>query len=233
MRGSVRIFPSLMCADLCNLEREVAELEALGVEALHVDLMDARFVPNMPLGLATLEQLRSRTELPFDVHLMVEDNDFFVQRLGTIGVQSISVHVESAVHLDRTLAAIREQGARAGAALNPATPLTALEYVLERLDYVLIMTVNPGFAGQMLVPAAIRKIADCRAFLDARDSAIPIQVDGNVSFEHIPRMVAAGAEILVAGTSSLFHPATSRPKNFERMQRAIKEGVAISKGKVS
>jgi ribulose-phosphate 3-epimerase len=187
--------------------------------------MDAHFVPNLPLGLETIRQLRPKTDLPFDVHLMVEDNDFFIREVSRMGVQSIAIHAESAKHLDRSLNLIREYGIKAGVALNPATPLSVLDYALESLDYVLLMTVNPGFAGQPLVPGAFRKIADCRAYLDARGKPIPIQVDGNVSFAHIPRMVAAGADILVAGTSSLFHRGGTLAENRARLDEAISDGL--------
>jgi ribulose-phosphate 3-epimerase len=223
-RSRIRISPSLMCADLCNLEREVRRLEGLGVDMLHIDLMDGRFTPNMPLGLELVRRLRSRTELAFDVHLMVSDNSLFLDLLSDLAVQQIAVHVESADHLDRLLARIRETGARAGAALNPSTPFSALEYVLERLDFVLLMTVNPGFAGQAMVPSAIRKIADCRAFLEERGAELPIEVDGNVSFANIPAMVEAGADILVSGTSSLFHREGSLRENMTRLRRAASKG---------
>ena len=161
MNSDIRIAPSMMCADLWRLAEQTQELEAAGVELLHFDLMDAHFVPNMPLGLGMLEMMRARTALPFDAHLMVENNDFFIDKLAAIGVQMISVHAESARHLDRTLSLIRAAGTQAGVALNPATPLSTLDYVLDRLDFVLMMTVNPGFAAQKLVPSGLRKMADC------------------------------------------------------------------------
>ena len=222
----VHIAPSVMCADLCNLAADIRELETAGVNMLHFDLMDAHFVPNMPIGLALIEQLRPKTDTAFDIHLMVENNDFFVDAVAAIGVQQIAVHVESATHLDRTLSLIQAHRIKVGAALSPATPLSALDYVLERLDFVLIMTVNPGFAGQKLVPATLRKIAECRAFLERRGVKVPIEVDGNVSFENIPKMVAAGADILVGGTSSVFHKAGSRAQNLQRAQHAIALGLA-------
>jgi ribulose-phosphate 3-epimerase len=224
---SVQIAPSIMCADMCHLADSVHKLEAAGCELLHIDLMDAKFTPNMPLGLVTIEQLRPCTSLPFDVHLMVEDNDFFVEQCAKLGVQMISVHVESCRHLDRTLAKIRQYGIKAGAALNPATPVTAIEYVLERLDFLVVMTVNPGFAGQKLVPSALRKIADCRAFLDSMGIRIPIEVDGNVSFDNIPKMVAAGGDILVAGTSSLFHKDSTLAENVATTRAAIRTGLSM------
>ena len=225
--GRVQIAPSLMCCDLCHFEDSVRALERAGADLLHIDLMDAHFTPNMPLGLEILKQLRPRTALPFDAHLMVNLNDFFVRQMAEIGAQMVSIHVESSVHLDRSLGLIRDLGMKAGAALNPATPLRALEYVIGRLDFVLLMTVNPGFAGQALVPSGLAKIAACRKFLDERGGEkIPIEVDGNVSFAHIPRMVAAGADILVAGTSSVFHAGASPGVNMAKTRAAIEEGLA-------
>lgn len=224
--GRVHISPSMMCVDALNFESELRRVEQLGVDMLHMDIMDAHFVPNMPMGLGVLEQLRSKTKLPIDVHLMVSDNDFFIGLLKDMSVDRISVHVESCTHLDRTLARVREIGAQAGAAINPGTPLEAIEYVLERLDYVLVMTVNPGYAGQTMTPGSIRKIADCRKLLDDRGyQDMPIQVDGNVSFENIPLMVAAGAANLVAGTSSIFHKSASMDENIRCIRRAIEEGL--------
>ena len=225
----VEIAPSMMCVDLLNFESELRRVEALGVEMLHLDIMDGHFVHNMPIGLGLIPALRKKTALPLDVHLMVSGSDLFVGLLEGSGVDRISVHAEACPHLDRTLTRIREQGAKAGVALNPGTPLSALEFLLERIDYVLVMTVNPGFAGQQLAPAAFRKIADCRAMLDrAGYPHIPIQVDGNVSFENIPRMVAAGARNLVAGTSSIFHSSAGWSDNLRRMRTAIEEGLAMA-----
>jgi len=216
-----------MCADLFSLESDVKALESIGVDLLHFDLMDAHFVPNMPIGLELLSQLRPKTDCPYDVHLMVEDNDFFISKLSEIGVQQITVHAESALHLDRTLGLIRDCGIKAGLALNPATPIGAINYVLDRIDYILIMTVNPGFAGQSMVPSALQKIADCQTFLQQRDVSLPIEVDGNVSFENIPKMVGAGANILVAGSSSIFNRYGSLSENAECVQEAISQGLRI------
>ncbi len=224
---SIKIFPSMMCADLWNLESEVRQMEAAGIEGLHFDIMDAHFVPNMPVGLVMLEQLRARTELPFDVHLMVDNNPFFIEKIAPMGIQYLSVHAESSVHLERTLALIRSFGIKAGVALNPATPPEVLTYVLEQLDFVLVMTVNPGYAGQKLVPSGLRKIADCNDFLARHGVDIPIQVDGNVSFDHIPQMVAAGADILVAGTSSVFRRGGSIADNTAMTRAAIAEGIKL------
>lgn len=220
----VLLAPSLMCADALELGRAVRDLERLGADLLHLDIMDAHFTPNMPVGLEVVKAVAGIARVPLDVHLMVMDNDFFVERLAGLGPCWVSVHVESATHLDRTLTRIRDLGMKAGAALNPATPLEAIAHVLDRLDFVLLMTVNPGFASQKLVPSTLRKIAECRRWLDKEDRHIPIQVDGNVSFENIPVMVANGAEVLVCGSSSLFARG-SLVENFRKTRQAVKDGL--------
>ena len=224
--ATVRIAPSLMCADQGHLADEVRRLEDAGCELLHLDIMDGVFAPNLVMGYEQVKALRPRTALPIDVHLMVEDNDLHVRLAKAAGADWVTVHVESCRHLDRTLATIRELGMRAGAALNPATPPEALAYVLDRLDHVLVMTVNPGFAGQKLVPNGIQKLADTRAFLKSHGRNIPIEVDGNVSLAHIPAMVAAGADILVCGTSSLYAKGASLAENTAKTRAAAAEGLA-------
>jgi ribulose-phosphate 3-epimerase len=223
----VRVSPSMMCADPGHMEHVLRQLEAAGADMLHLDMADGHFVPNLLLGLDVVRWLRPKTALPLDVHLMVENPDDYVDRLAEIGVDYVAVHAEVCRHLDRTLTEIRRNGMKAGVALNPATPLESIEYVLERLDFVLMMTVNPGFAGQKLVASAIRKIADCRRWLSEHDLGIPIMVDGNVSFQHIPKMVAAGADILVAGTSSWFNRKAPLVENVEKTEKAIAAGLAM------
>ncbi len=222
----VQTAPSLMCCDLRRAGAEVRQLEALGVDWLHFDIMDAHFTPNMPLGLEIIGRLRETTGLPFDVHLMVDRAEFFVDRCLELGANRISVHVEAVRHLDRVLARIRDARAEAGVALNPATPLSVLEWCLERLDFVLLMTVNPGFAGQKLVPGALRKIGECRRYLAERGSEhVRIQVDGNVSIGNIPGMVAAGATDLVLGSSSLFQRTGTLEENWIKTRAAIVQGL--------
>ena len=225
INNNIRIAPSVMCADLCNLEKDIQLLEKSGIDLLHFDLMDAHFVPNMPIGLAFIEQLRDKTDCEFDIHLMVDNNEFFVEAVAKIGVQQIAVHAESAIHLDRTLSVIEGYDIKGVFALNPAIPLFGAYFVVDRLDFVLIMTVNPGFAGQKLVPATLQKISDCRAYLDKQGVNLPIEVDGNVSFENIPKMVAVGADILVGGSSSVFQKSGSRTENVKRIHQAISLGL--------
>jgi ribulose-phosphate 3-epimerase len=226
------ISASIMCADSLRLGDQVRELEQAGVDWLHVDIMDAHFVPNMPLGLEMLAGLRAFTALPLDVHLMVEDNRFFVERVAKGGVNRVSIHLESARHADRQLAQIRELGMKAGAALNPGTPLSSLDYVLDRIDWLLLMTVNPGFAGQEMAPSAIRKIQDARRCLAERRCDVAIQVDGNVSLERIPAMVAAGADILVGGSSSVFLPGRTIAENVALVRKAAAAGRNLKKAQL-
>lgn len=221
----VQIAPSMMCADQLNMGEALRRLEAVGVDQLHLDLMDGRFAANLSMGLPQIAALREATDVALDAHLMVNEPDWLIHELHRIGVDQVSVHAEACTHLDRTLTLIRDLGMRAGLALNTHTPLSALDYLYERFDYVLIMTVNPGFAGQKLTPGSFRKIRETRAKLDAAGCAAPIQVDGNVSFANVPEMVAAGADMLVAGTSSLFHAKASFETNAQRLRDAIREGL--------
>lgn len=228
--NSIAISASLICCDLCNIEQELKRMESAGIDFVHVDLIDAHFSPSMPMGIEVIQQARKKTDLPFDVHLMVENNEFFIREMRKIGVQRISFHYESAFHVDRMLSLIRDSGIQAGIALMPTTPLSVLDYCLDRLDFVLLMLINPGFAGQKnesQVPYAELKVADCRKYLSNRGLDIPIEVDGRVSFENIPRLVAAGATDLVAGSSSAFHAGGTLPENIAKMNEAISLGIRM------
>jgi len=227
---SPNILPSLICTDPAHRLDAVRELEILGVDGLHLDILDGHFSPSMPLGVDAVRRLRRETELPFDVHLMVTDHDYFIDELLALGVDSLCFHVETETHIDRRLQQIAAAGVAAGVALKPATPLGVLEYCLERIDFVLLMLINPGFAGrrgESQVPYARRKVAACRRFLDERGAGhVAIEIDGRVGFDNLSDLVAAGADRLVAGTRSLFHPEGNWGDNLARMRRLAAEGKA-------
>ena len=198
--------PSLITLDLCNLERQVKELEAQGCPMLHVDLLDGYFSPSMPIGLDVVRQLRKKTDLPFDVHLMANEQDYFVGELLEIGVQQLVFHAESEPHIDNRLNMIRRAGVRAGVALKPATSLTVLDYVLEKCDVVLLMLINPGYAGsakEQQVPYGLRKISELRSLIKGRGLHTKIEIDGRVSPENIEALAKDQADIFVAGSTCI------------------------------
>ncbi len=200
-----KISPSVMCADFRHLEENIKILEKARVEYLHFDIMDGSFVPNFTLGPDLMKSVREITDIPFDVHLMVQHPENHIALFDLKPGDIVSVHQESTVHLQRTLQKIKDSGARPAVALNPATPIYSIEDVLDDVNAVLIMTVNPGFAGQKLVPATLKKIAKMKRYLVENGYGhIEIEVDGNVSYENARKMRKAGADIFVAGTSSLF-----------------------------
>jgi ribulose-phosphate 3-epimerase len=232
-KANVAISASLICADLCNIEQELRRMESAGIDFLHVDFIDAHFSPSLPMGIEVVQQARKKTALPFDAHLMVMNNEFFIVEMLNIGVERISLHYESAFHVDRMLSLIREGGAKAGLALMPTTPFAVLDYCIDRLDFVLLMLINPGFAGrknETQVPYAERRVADCRKYLRERGLDIPIQVDGRVSFANIPGLVAAGATDLVAGSRSAFQAGATLAENVGRMREAIALGERLRFG---
>jgi ribulose-phosphate 3-epimerase len=195
----IRIAPSILSADFAALGQDVARVEAGGADQLHVDVMDGRFVPNLTVGPVVVAALRKRTRLPLDVHLMIVEPERYIPEFVAAGSDMVTVHAEACPHLARTLAQIRELGARAGVALNPSTPPSALEYVLDDLDLVLVMSVNPGFGGQSFIPGAHRKIREVRALLGAR--SVAISVDGGVKADLARSLVEDGATTLVAGSA--------------------------------
>lgn len=201
MSREVRIAPSILSADLGRLADEIQSVEAGGADWIHVDVMDGRFVPNITLGPVVVKAARAATKLPLDVHLMIVEPERYVKAFAAAGADVISVHVEASTHLQRTLAEIRRLGKKAGVVLNPHTHESAIEYVLDDLDLILVMSVNPGFGGQSFLPAVLPKISALRAMIDRRKLSIDLEVDGGVAPDTAARVAGAGADVLVAGSA--------------------------------
>lgn len=197
----VKIAPSLLAADFARLGEEIAAIDAAGADWLHLDIMDGHFVPNISYGPAVVKALRPLTRMPFDVHLMISPADPFLAAFAEAGAQRISLHPEAGAHLHRSLQSIRALGCSPGVVLNPATPVSAVEQVLDMVDLILVMTVNPGFGGQKFIHSQLPKIAALRRMIEASGREIALQVDGGVTTETAPLCIEAGADVLVAGTA--------------------------------
>ncbi|MCK6531810.1 MAG: ribulose-phosphate 3-epimerase [Polyangiaceae bacterium] len=206
MPRKVRIAPSILSADLGRLSDEIRSVEAGGADWIHVDVMDGRFVPNITLGPIVVKAARAATRLPLDVHLMIVEPERYIEAFAEAGADVISVHVEASVHLQRTLGEIRRLGKRAGVVLNPHTPESAVEYVLDDVDLILIMSVNPGFGGQHFLPAVLPKIAKVREMIERRGLSVDLEVDGGVAPDTTEAVVRAGADVLVAGSAVFGKP---------------------------
>ncbi|HVF51599.1 MAG TPA: ribulose-phosphate 3-epimerase [Pyrinomonadaceae bacterium] len=197
----IEIAPSILSADFARLGAEIEAVERGGATVIHVDVMDGHFVPNLTVGLPVVRALARATQLPLDTHLMISEPGRYAEQFVEAGAQMVSVHVEADAHLHRTLTAIKSKGAKAGIAINPATPLGALEESLPYADYVLIMSVNPGFGGQKFIQPSLDKVRRLRRMIDERGLSTRIEIDGGIDKSNIAEVVAAGAEIMVAGTA--------------------------------
>ncbi|MGM9932456.1 ribulose-phosphate 3-epimerase [Pradoshia sp.] len=197
----VKIAPSILSADFSKLGEEIKDVERGGADWIHIDVMDGHFVPNITIGPLIVEAIRPITKLTLDVHLMIDNPDQYIEAFAKAGADYITVHAEACTHLHRTIQLIKSFGVKAGVVLNPATPASVLEYVLEELDMVLLMTVNPGFGGQAFIPSVLDKIEQVRSMIDEKGLAVEIEIDGGVNPETARQCVERGATVLVAGSA--------------------------------
>ena len=214
----IEIAPSILASNFARLGEEIRMVEQAGAEVIHVDVMDGHFVPNISIGIPVVESLRKATHLPLDVHLMIEQPEEYIEEFVRAGASRVLIHEEATVHLDRALAMIREHGAEAGAAINPATPVVMLSEVLDKLDTVLVMSVNPGFGGQKFIRGALEKIRQLNQWRSRYNASFRIEVDGGVDLENVAELAQAGANTFVAGTS-IFH--ASDPAGATRQLRKL------------
>lgn len=197
----IKLAPSILSADFAALLEDVKKVEAAGCEYLHIDVMDGHFVPNITIGPLVVKSLRNRCNMTFDVHLMIENPDKYIEDFANAGADIITVHQEAAVHLHRTIQAIKALGKKAGVSLNPSTPVETLKHVIKDIDMVLIMTVNPGFGGQKFIDTMIPKIKEIKAMADQENKNLEIQVDGGITPDNVKLVVDAGANVVVAGSA--------------------------------
>ncbi len=218
-----KLSPSVLAADFSRLGEEIETVERAGAPYIHLDVMDGHFVPSLSIGLPMIESLRKRSDMIFDVHLMIENPDYYLEPFAVAGADIITVHAEASTHLDRTLRAIHALGKKTGVALNPATPLTALDWILPQADMVLLMTVNPGFGGQEFIPYLIDKIYGLREIADKYKLDTDIEVDGGVTLKNADAIMAAGANVLVAGSAVFRGNPAENTKKFMELMRAREE----------
>lgn len=220
MGSEIKLAPSVLSADFARLGEQVAEATKAGADYIHIDVMDGHFVPNITIGAPVVASLRSWTHLPLDVHLMIEQPERYVSSFATSGANIITVHAEACVHLHRAIQMVKESGAKAGVALNPASSLNLIEEIIPYVDLVLIMTVNPGFGGQTFIPEMLQKIRRLRKILDDRGLNAELEVDGGVTTENASKIVKAGAKVLAVG-ASVYSAGEGISQALEKIRRAV------------
>lgn len=218
--SSIKIAPSILSADFARLGEEVAAITKAGADYIHVDVMDGHFVPNLTIGPVVIKSLRPHSALPFDVHLMIEPVDPYIEAYVKAGANIVTVHAEATTHLDRTLQHIRSLGVKCGVSLVPSTPASALQHVMDYLDLILVMTVNPGFGGQAFIPSQLDKIRQLRSMINKTGRAIELEVDGGINPQTARQVIEAGANVLVAG-SAVFG---GKPADYAKNIQALRHG---------
>ena len=223
MPRALRIAPSILSADFARLGEELRAVTAAGADYIHVDVMDGHFVPNLTIGPVVVKALRPHSALPFDVHLMIAPVDPYIPDFAKAGADIITVHAEAGPHLHRSLQLVKHQGKKAGVSLNPATPISAIEHVWDDIDLVLVMSVNPGFGGQSFISSQLEKIAELRRRIDRTGRPIELEVDGGIYAETAPQVVAAGADVLVAGTATFTGGPAAYAENIRRLRQPARQ----------